>query len=40
VTFLVTASGVTVLGVGSAFWGLAAGLTLYGARRVVQKGGQ
>ncbi len=36
VTFLVTASGVTVLGVGSAFWGLVAGLGLYGARHVLQ----
>lgn len=35
VTFLVTASGVTFLGVGSAFWGLVAGLALYGARHVV-----
>jgi benzoate membrane transport protein len=26
ITFLVTASGVTLLGVGSAFWGLVAGL--------------
>jgi len=32
ITFLVTASGVTVLGVGSAFWGLVAGMLLYGAR--------
>ena len=30
ITFLVTLSGVTILGVGSAFWGLAAGtLTLF-----------
>ncbi len=36
VTFLVTASGVTVLGVGSAFWGLAAGLVLYGARHLLR----
>ena len=36
VTFLVTASGVTVLGVGSAFWGLAAGLILFGARHLLQ----
>ncbi|MBC8035950.1 MAG: benzoate/H(+) symporter BenE family transporter [Rhizobiales bacterium] len=32
ITFLVTASGVTVFGVGSAFWGLMAGMLLYGAR--------
>jgi benzoate membrane transport protein len=33
-TFLVTASGVTLLGVGSAFWGLLAGLTaLFALRR-------
>jgi len=31
VTFLVTASGVTLLGVGSAFWGLVAGGICYGA---------
>ena len=36
ITFLVTASGVTVAGVGSAFWGLAAGLVLYGARHMLQ----
>ena len=36
ITFLVTASGVTVAGVGSAFWGLAAGLILYGARHLLQ----
>lgn len=34
ITFLVTASGVTVAGVGSAFWGLIAGLALFGARHV------
>jgi benzoate membrane transport protein len=34
VTFLVTASGLTVAGVGSAFWGLMAGLVLYGARHL------
>lgn len=39
-TFLVTASGITLLGVGSAFWGLVAGLVLFGARHVrdVRKG--
>ena len=35
VTFLVTASGITLLGVGSAFWGLVAGLALFGARHVL-----
>ncbi len=34
VTFLVTASGLTIGGVGSAFWGLAAGLVFYGARHL------
>jgi benzoate membrane transport protein len=34
VTFLVTASGLTILGVGSAFWGLVAGLTLFAVRHV------
>jgi benzoate membrane transport protein len=34
VTFLVTASGVTAAGVGSAFWGLVAGLVLFGARHL------
>ena len=34
VTFLVTASGLTIMGVGSAFWGLVAGLVLFGARHV------
>lgn len=34
-TFLVTASGVSIAGVGSAFWGLACGLILYGARHAV-----
>ena len=34
ITFLVTASGVSLLGVGSAFWGLVAGLlALYGWRK-------
>ena len=31
-TFLVSASGITVYGVGAPFWGLVAGLVLYGAR--------
>ena len=30
ITFLVTASGLTFWGVGSAFWGLVAGLAMYG----------
>jgi benzoate membrane transport protein len=37
VTFLVTASGVTILGVGSAFWGLAAGLALFGAQHLIRR---
>jgi benzoate membrane transport protein len=35
VTFLVTASGLSLFGVGSAFWGLVAGLFLFGARHMV-----
>ena len=35
VTFLVTASGLTLFGVGSAFWGLAAGLILFAARHAM-----
>ena len=35
ITFLVTASGVTFYGVGSAFWGLVAGLVLFGARHLI-----
>jgi benzoate membrane transport protein len=34
ITFLVTASGLSILGVGSAFWGLVAGLVLFGARHL------
>lgn len=34
VTFLVTASGITLAGVGSAFWGLVAGLLLFIARHM------
>ena len=37
VTFLVTASGLTIMGVGSAFWGLVAGLVLFGARHLIQQ---
>jgi benzoate membrane transport protein len=29
VTFLVTASGVTIYGIGAAFWGLLAGLVVW-----------
>jgi benzoate membrane transport protein len=36
-TFLVTASGVALLGVGSAFWGVAAGLGSLGLTRLVQR---
>jgi benzoate membrane transport protein len=35
ITFLVTASGISFQGVGSAFWGLVAGLVLFGARHLV-----
>ena len=38
VTFLVTASGVSIAGVGSAFWGLTAGLTLFGVRHMHFRG--
>ena len=34
ITFLVTASGITFYGVGAAFWGLVAGLLLFGARHL------
>jgi len=34
VTFLVTASGVSIAGIGAAFWGLMAGIVLFGARHV------
>ncbi|MGQ0484534.1 MAG: benzoate/H(+) symporter BenE family transporter [Hyphomicrobiales bacterium] len=37
ITFLVTASGVSFAGVGSAFWGLVAGLILFGARHLLQR---
>jgi benzoate membrane transport protein len=37
ITFLVTASGLTILGVGSAFWGLLAGLALFGARHLINR---
>lgn len=37
VTFLATASGVTLLGVGSAFWGLTAGFLALGARSLLRR---
>lgn len=37
VTFLVTASGVTLLGIGAAFWGLIAGGICYGALRLIHR---
>jgi benzoate membrane transport protein len=37
VTFLVTASGITLFGVGAAFWGLFAGLIVWLAKRAIQK---
>ncbi|MGH6907271.1 MAG: benzoate/H(+) symporter BenE family transporter, partial [Aestuariivirga sp.] len=40
ITFLVTASGVTVFDVGSVFWGLVAGMLLYGARHFVHGPGK
>jgi benzoate membrane transport protein len=36
VTFLVTASGITIMGVGAAFWGLLAGLGVWWAKRLQQ----
>jgi benzoate membrane transport protein len=35
ITFIVTASGVVVFGIGAAFWGLLAGLIVWGAKRIV-----
>ncbi|MEL6299967.1 MAG: benzoate/H(+) symporter BenE family transporter [Pseudomonadota bacterium] len=37
VTFFVTASGITAIGVGAAFWGLLAGLILIGLDRIVAR---
>ena len=37
ITFLVTASGLSIAGVGSAFWGLVAGLALFGARHLLKR---
>ena len=34
VTFLVTASGLTVFGIGAAFWGLVAGLAVWAVSQV------
>jgi benzoate membrane transport protein len=34
-TFLVTASGVSIAGIGSAFWGIVAGLLLFAARHLI-----
>lgn len=36
VTFLVTASGLAMFGVGAAFWGLVAGMIVWGVKRVVK----
>lgn len=36
-TFLITASGISIFGIGSAFWGLVAGLAVIGLDRVHQK---
>ena len=33
ITFLVTASGLTIVGIGSAFWGLALGMAVYWLNR-------
>jgi benzoate membrane transport protein len=38
VTFLVTASGITILGVGAAFWGLLTGLLVWAAKRAFARG--
>ena len=35
VTFLVTASGIVMFGVGAAFWGLVAGMVVWGVRRFI-----
>ena len=36
-TFAVTASGISAFGIGSAFWGLAAGLLIYGLDRIYRR---
>jgi benzoate membrane transport protein len=38
VTFLVTASGVTMFGVGAAFWGLVAGMVIWGVKKLKVRG--
>ncbi len=38
IAFLVTASGISLLGIGSAFWGLAAGMAFHGARLLRRPG--
>lgn len=37
VTFLTTASGITLFGIGAAFWGLLAGLILWGTQRYARR---
>jgi benzoate membrane transport protein len=37
VTFLTTASGITLFGVGAAFWGLLAGLLLWAVQRKARR---
>ena len=37
ITFLVTASGLTLLGIGSAFWGLVAGGLCYAVLRLARR---
>ena len=37
VTFLTTASGITLYGIGAAFWGLLAGLVLWAAQRYARR---
>jgi benzoate membrane transport protein len=37
VTFLVAASGISIFGVGAAFWGLLAGLSLWAIKRLQTK---
>ncbi|NMD09274.1 MAG: benzoate/H(+) symporter BenE family transporter [Phyllobacteriaceae bacterium] len=38
VTFLTTASGISLFGIGAAFWGLVAGLILWAAQRAARRG--
>jgi benzoate membrane transport protein len=37
VTFLTTASGISLFGIGAAFWGLVAGLALWIAQRTLRR---